>query len=63
MKSDGSDKVYMLEDTETLLPGHVPQSHCLVHAGGQDEEVVAPRNVQQIRCVASVSQKRPEMEA
>ena len=39
----------------------MPQSDCLVHAGGEDEEVVTPGNVQQVRCVAGVSQERPKI--
>ena len=59
VEDNGSDKVNVLKYTETLLPADVPQSHGLVHAAGQDEEVLGPGHVQQVAGVAGVGHERP----
>ena len=45
MELDGGDKLNVLEDAEALQPADVPQSHRLVHAARQDEEVLGPGHV------------------
>ena len=46
MEDNSSYEVDVLKYTETFLSTDVPQSHSLVHAAGQDEEVLGPGHVQ-----------------
>ena len=59
MEDDSSDKVDVLEDAKTLEPADVPQPDRLVHAARQDEEVLAPGDVEQVAGVAGVGDEGP----
>ena len=59
VESQGCDKINVLEDTQTLLAADVPQPDCLVHAAGQDEEVLGPGHIQQITGMPSIGDKWP----
>ena len=59
MEDNGGDKVNVLKYTQTFLPADVPQSHGLVHAAGQDEEVLGPGDIQQVAGVPGVGDKWP----
>ena len=59
MEDNGGDKVNVLKYTQTFLPADVPQSHGLVHAAGQDEEVLGPGHVQEVARVAGVGHEGP----
>ena len=54
MEDNGSHEVNVLKYAETFLSADVPQSDSLVHAAGQDEEVLGPGHVQEVAGVAGV---------
>ena len=59
MEDNGGDEVDVLEDAEALEPADVPQPDRLVHAARQDEEVLAPGDVEQVAGVAGVGDEGP----
>ena len=51
VESKGGDAVDVLENTETVFSGDVPEADGLVHGGGQQEVVLRPAQVQHVRRV------------